>query len=73
VSANVNGPYTRKGIVIPTQAHNAYYAHSPIDGMHLIYHIFTGANPRSCNPWLNCTDGNTPGAQVTARLYFIEC
>jgi hypothetical protein len=29
--------------------------------MHLIYSIFDGKSPESCNPYFNCTNGSTPG------------
>merc|ERR1719174_888833 len=61
VSKSLDGPYERVGLAIPTQTHNTYYAYSPLDKMHLIYSIFGGNNPESCNPYKNCTDGTTPG------------
>lgn len=60
-SSIISGPYRRAGLAIPTQAHNVFYAYSQPDQMHLIYHIFGGDNPESCNPYLNCTNGTTPG------------
>eukprot|EP00041_Stephanoeca_diplocostata_P028645 m.825352 g.825352 ORF g.825352 m.825352 type:complete len:393 (-) comp23406_c0_seq47:2227-3405(-) len=62
VSDNVNGPYKRIGTAIQTQTHNVLYTYSPTDKKHLIYHIFGGNNPESCNPYLTCTNGSTPGA-----------
>jgi hypothetical protein len=61
VSDSMEGPYTRVGLAIPTQTHNTLYAYSALDKMHLIYSIFGGTNPESCNPYKNCTDGTTPG------------
>ena len=61
VSDSIEGPYERVGLAIPTESHNIYYAYSPTDKMHLIYHIFSGTSPESCNPYRNCTDGTTPG------------
>lgn len=60
VSKSPAGPFKREDLVIPTQAHNTYYAYSQPDQMHLIYHIFSGENPESCNPYLKCTNGSTP-------------
>ena len=42
------------------EAHNIYYAYSPADKMHLLYHIFNGSNPESCNSYFPCTNGSTP-------------
>ena len=50
VSASPTGPFRRRGVVIPTQTHNTYYAYSKPDRVHLLYHIFSGTSPRSCNP-----------------------
>jgi len=61
VSAKREGPYTRAGLAITTQSHNTYYAYSPLDKMHLIYSIFGGTSPESCNVYKTCTDGTTPG------------
>jgi hypothetical protein len=61
VSDSLEGPYKRSGLAIPTQTHNTYYAYSAPDKLHLIYSIFSGTNPESCNPYKNCTDGTTPG------------
>lgn len=57
------GPYRRVETVVPTQAHNAYYAYSEPDGMHLLYHIFDGDSPESCNPYFRCRNGSTPGCR----------
>lgn len=62
VSDNMEGPFDRVDVAIPTQSHNIFYAYSPTDKKHLIYHIFGGDNPESCNPYLKCTNGSTPGA-----------
>jgi hypothetical protein len=61
VSTSIEGPYKRAGLAIPTQTHNTYYAYSQADKLHLIYSIFGGKNPESCNPYKNCTNGTTPG------------
>ena len=61
VSDAMDGPYTRVELAIPTQTHNTYYAYSAPDKLHLLYSIFGGTNPESCNPYKNCTDGTTPG------------
>lgn len=62
VSASPTGPYRRAGVVIGTQTHNTYYAYSKPDKVHLLYHIFAGASPRSCNPVLKgCANGASPG------------
>lgn len=62
-SDRVEGPYARKSVIIPTVSHNTIYAYSPSDKTHLIYTIFEGDSPPSCNPFLVCTRGVTPGAQ----------
>lgn len=62
VADSAEGPFRRKGVLVPTEAHNTYYAYSPPDRMHLIYTIFGGDNPPSCNPWMACHNGTTPGA-----------
>ena len=62
VSKTAEGPYTRVETIIETEAHNIFYAYSPSDQMHLLYHIFQGNNPESCNPYFPCTNGSTPGA-----------
>lgn len=62
ISKTAEGPYTRVETVIETEAHNIFYAYSPSDEMHLLYHIFQGNNPESCNPYFPCTNGSTPGA-----------
>ena len=61
VSDKMEGPYTRVGLAIPTQTHNTYYAYSAPDKMHLLYSIFSGTNPESCNPYKTCSNGTTPG------------
>lgn len=68
VSSTPEGPYTRLEVAIPTQTHNTYYAYSAPDKTHLIYSIFGGESPASCNPpFPNCTDGSTPGGQGGVR------
>eukprot|EP00041_Stephanoeca_diplocostata_P009712 m.151419 g.151419 ORF g.151419 m.151419 type:complete len:397 (-) comp17859_c1_seq5:204-1394(-) len=56
------GPYVEEELVVPTQAHNAYYVQDPASKTHLIYHIGGGDNPESkTNPFLhNCSNGTTP-------------
>ena len=49
-SMTLEGPYKRAELAIPTQTHNTYYAYSKPDRVHLLYHIFSGTSPRSCNP-----------------------
>lgn len=61
VSKNFEGPYQKIETPIPTESHNVYYAFSEVDKTHLIFHIGESNNPPSCNPWLNCSDGTTPG------------
>jgi hypothetical protein len=61
VANSLEGPYERVGLAVPAQCHNVYYAYSPPDKKHLIYHIGTGGNPQSCNPEFKCTNGTTPG------------
>jgi hypothetical protein len=39
-----------------------YYAYSAPDQIHLIYTLFDGSSPESCNPFLVCTNGSTPNA-----------
>lgn len=63
VSETVQGPYRRVETVIGTESHNTYYVYSPTDKMHLIYTIFSGTSPKSCNPYLACTNGTTPGGK----------
>eukprot|EP00051_Salpingoeca_urceolata_P011190 m.138251 g.138251 ORF g.138251 m.138251 type:complete len:393 (+) comp17022_c0_seq1:27-1205(+) len=60
VSPTVEGPYRRLDVAVPTQTHNTYYAYSPTDKVHLIYHIGPSDNPSSCNPYYNCSQGFTP-------------
>jgi hypothetical protein len=61
VSHSPLGPFKRTGLAIPSESHNIFYAYSPTDEMHLIYHIFSGTSPESCNPYFKgCTDGTTP-------------
>lgn len=62
VSKNIEGPYTKVETVIGTEAHNIYYAYSEPDKMHLLYHIFNGQNPPSCNTYYPCSNGSTPNA-----------
>ena len=63
ISDTVDGPYQRADLVIPTVSHNTIYAYSAVDATHLIYTIFEGTSPPSCNPYLSCTAGVTPGGQ----------
>ena len=57
----VEGPYTHAATVVGSESHNAFYAYSPTDKVHLVYGIFQGTWPESCNPPPHCTDGTTPG------------
>ncbi len=57
------GPFVREKLVIPTQAHNPYYAFDPASKTHLIFHIGGGDNPESKdNKFKHCTDGTTPNS-----------
>jgi hypothetical protein len=60
-TASAAGPYERVGVIIPREAHNAYYAYDPKSKMHLIYHIGS-ADDRNPPEWTNCTNGSTPGS-----------
>ena len=52
------GPFVRDKVVVPRQAHNAYYAYDNSSKMHLIFHIQPGAPP---SKFLDgCTNGTTP-------------
>ena len=35
-----------------------------MDRTHLIYTIFNGSSPASCNPYIACSNGTTPGART---------
>ena len=66
VATAVEGPYARAADdnpIIPTVSHNTIYAYSAPDKTHLIYTIFEGTSPQSCNPYLACTSGTTPGGE----------
>ena len=63
VADRVEGPYTRAETIVGTESHNTIYAYSPVDKVHLMYTIFEGTWPESCNPRPACTDGTTPGGQ----------
>ena len=67
-TASAAGPYTRVGVVIPREAHNAYYTYDPASKTHLIYHIGGGDNADQPPLWTNCTNGTTPGSRSTAGL-----
>lgn len=61
------GPFARNKLVIPTQAHNPYYAFDPSSQTHLIYHIGGGDNPESPhNVFKHCKNGTTPNSTVQA-------
>ncbi len=62
VSNTPAGPYRRVGVAVETQAHNVFYAYSEPEKLHLIYTLFDGASPKTCNPYLSCDNGSTPGA-----------
>lgn len=57
----IEGPYTHAATIVGSESHNAIYAYSPTDQVHLMYNIFEGTWPASCNPPPHCTDGTTPG------------
>ena len=62
------GPYTRVGEAIGTETLNVLYAYSAVDKMHLIYSIFGGVSPASCNPpFIGCTNGTTPNTTGGVR------
>eukprot|EP00045_Choanoeca_perplexa_P006899 m.60168 g.60168 ORF g.60168 m.60168 type:complete len:414 (+) comp13840_c0_seq3:275-1516(+) len=63
VADSVEGPYTHEKVVVGTESHNTIYAYSEVDKTHLMYTIFEGISPPSCNPYLNCTDGTTTGGK----------
>ena len=67
VSASPTGPFRRRGVVIPTQTHNTYYTYSKPDRVHLLYHIFSGTSPRSCNP-VSCQLARPPPRPLLAML-----
>lgn len=58
-----DGPYKKAGLALPTWAHNLLYTRDPLSNQHMLWTIGEGKNPESCNPFLNCTDGSTPGAK----------
>ena len=60
-SAKAEGPYEFAETIVGTESHNTIYAYSPTDKVHLMYTIFEGTWPQSCNPAPACTDGTTPG------------
>ena len=61
------GPFAREKLVIPTQAHNPYYAFDPASQTHLIFHIGGGDNPESSdNKFKHCTNGTTPNSSGRA-------
>ena len=60
----LEGPYTRAATVVGTESHNTLYTYSAIDKTHLMYTIFEGTWPASCNTRLTtCTGGSTPGGK----------
>lgn len=59
----IEGPYTHAATIVGSESHNAIYAYSPTDKVHLVYGIFQGTWPASCNPPPHCTDGTTPGGK----------
>jgi len=67
-TASAAGPYTRVGVVVPREAHNAYYTYDPASETHLIYHIGGGDNGDQPPLWTNCTNGSTPGSGSAAGL-----
>ena len=64
ISDKVNGPYTKVKTIVGTESHNTIYVYSPVNKMHLIYTIKTGTSPESCNPYLKCANGTTPGGHA---------
>lgn len=48
-TASAAGPYTRVGVIVPREAHNAYYTYDPASKTHLIYHIGGGDNGDQLN------------------------
>eukprot|EP01047_Picozoa_sp_COSAG01_P028927 COSAG01_NODE_1964_length_8779_cov_447.550922_2_plen_306_part_00 len=57
------GPYEFAETIVGSESHNTLYAYSPTDRVHLMYTIFEGTWPQSCNPAPTCTDGTTPGGR----------
>eukprot|EP01048_Picozoa_sp_COSAG05_P022766 COSAG05_NODE_4677_length_1414_cov_1.565779_1_plen_398_part_00 len=57
------GPYKFAEMIVGSESHNTIYAYSPTDQVHLMYSIFEGTWPQSCNPTPACTDGTTPGGK----------
>jgi hypothetical protein len=66
-TASAAGPFTRVGVVIPKEAHNAYYAYDRASQTHLIYHIGNADAGDKPPLWTNCTNGTTPRAAASAR------
>ena len=62
-SAHAEGPYEFAETIVGTESHNTIYAYSPTDKVHLMYSIFEGTWPQSCNPAPACTDGTTVGGK----------
>ena len=67
-TASAAGPYTRVGVVVPRESHNAYYAYDPASKTHLIYHIGGGDTGAEPPQWTNCTNGTTPGSLALSSL-----
>ena len=67
-TASAAGPYTRVGVVIPKEAHNAYYAYDGASQTHLIYHIGNADAGDTPPIWTNCTNGTTPGPVLPHRV-----
>lgn len=62
IADSVEGPYAKVETLVGTESHNTIYVYSPLDKMHLIYTIFSGEAPERCNPYIECTNGTTPGS-----------
>ena len=62
IADTIDGPYSKVATVVGTESHNTIYVYSPSDKMHLIYTIFSGIAPESCNPYIKCTNGTTPNS-----------
>ena len=55
------GPYKFDATILGAPAHNAYYAHDPKSGKHLIYHIHSAIRDEGARPLrTDCTNGTTP-------------
>ena len=64
IAESIEGPYSKVETVVGTESHNTIYVYSPVDEYHLIYTIFSGIAPESCNPYIACTNGTTPNSSA---------